>query len=470
MSDAAKTLSGPDLAQGVELSKISDGAMLLGHAHGEPVLLARRGEELFAIGALCTHYGAPLGDGLLVDDTVRCPWHHACFSLRTGDALRAPALDPVACWRVEQHEGRAYVRDKVERGTPRPLPTAARIPGSVVIVGGGAAGNAAAETLRREGYSGRITMLSADASLPCDRPNLSKGYLAGTAPVEFTVLRAPEFYREHGIELRLGARVAAIEAGSRQVSLVDGARLTYDALLLATGAEPVQLKVPGGDLPHVHYLRTLEDSHAIVAKALVSQRAVVIGASFIGLEVAASLRARDIAVHVVAPDKVPMEKILGTDVGTFIRKLHEQHGVTFHLGTPGTPDYRDVDSDGDGIDDATEGTSDTDSDGARDSLDADSDGDGLTDALEGTGDPDGDAIGSWRDVDADGDGIGDESEGLLDSDLDLIPDRLDLDSDGDGALGTSGATRAAPRRAAYGAAAGTTGQQEAEGRLPGRLQ
>ncbi len=336
MSDAAKTLSGPDLAQGVELSKIHEGAMLLGHAHGEPILLARRGAELFAIGALCTHYGAPLGDGLLVDDTVRCPWHHACFSLRTGDALRAPALDPVACWRVEQRDGRAFVREKVERGVPQRLPTAAEIPGSVVIVGGGAAGNAAAETLRREGYAGRITIVTADTSLPCDRPKLSKGYLAGTAPVEFTLLRSPDFYCEHGIELKLGARVVAIDAASREVRLIDGTGVAYDALLLATGAEPVRLKVPGGDLPHVHYLRTLDDSHALVAKTLVSQRAVVIGASFIGLEVAASLRARDIAVHVVAPDTVPMEKILGTDVGTFIRTLHEQHGVTFHLGTTAT--------------------------------------------------------------------------------------------------------------------------------------
>src|SRR5688572_7223719 len=205
MSDAAKTLIGPDLAKGVELSKIPDGTMLLGHAQGESVLVARRGGELFAIGALCTHYGAPLGDGLLVDDTVRCPWHHACFSLRSGEAVRAPALDPITCWRVEQRDGCAYVREKVERGMPQPLPTAAEIPGSVVIVGGGAAGNAAAETLRREGYSGHITMLSADTSLPCDRPNLSKGYLAGTAPVEFTLLRSPEFYREHRIELKLRA-------------------------------------------------------------------------------------------------------------------------------------------------------------------------------------------------------------------------------------------------------------------------
>ena len=333
MNETEKELSGPDFAKGVALSKIADGTMLLGHAHGEPVLLVRRGDELFAIGALCTHYGAPLADGLVVGDTVRCPWHHACFSLRTGEALRAPALDRVPCWHVEQQDGSAYVGKKIE-GVERQSPAAkAGMPESVVIVGGGAAGNAAAEMLRREGYSGRITMLSADTSVPCDRPNLSKGYLAGTAPEEFTLLRSPEFYGEHGIELKLGARVATIDTASRHVQLVDGTRYIYDTLLLATGAEPVRLDVPGGDLPHVHYLRTLTDSRTLVDKALVSQRAVVIGASFIGLEVAASLRARNIEVHVVAPESVPMEKILGTDVGRFIRKLHEQHGVTFHLGT-----------------------------------------------------------------------------------------------------------------------------------------
>jgi NADPH-dependent 2,4-dienoyl-CoA reductase/sulfur reductase-like enzyme/nitrite reductase/ring-hydroxylating ferredoxin subunit len=307
--------------------------MLIGHANGEPVLVARRGHELFAIGAFCTHYGASLGDGLLVDDTVRCPWHHACFSLRTGEALCAPALDPVACWRVELHNGNAYVGEKLERAKSPPRSAVATKSGSIVIVGGGAAGNAAAEMLRREGYAGRITMLSADPTVPCDRPNLSKGYIAGSAPVEFTLLRSPEFYQEHGIELKLGALVAAIDVANRHVSLVDGTRHDYDALLLATGAEPVRLRLPGSDLPHVHYLRTLADSHTLVAKAMASKRAVVIGASFIGLEVAASLRARDVAVHVVAPEAVPMEKILGKDVGTFIRKLHEQNGVVFHLGT-----------------------------------------------------------------------------------------------------------------------------------------
>jgi NADPH-dependent 2,4-dienoyl-CoA reductase/sulfur reductase-like enzyme/nitrite reductase/ring-hydroxylating ferredoxin subunit len=332
MDGTGEPLSGPDLTKGVTLSEIADGAMLLGHAHGEPVLLVRRGGECSAIGATCTHYGAPLADGLAVGDTVRCPWHHACFSLRTGEVLRAPALDPVSCWRVEQRDGRAYVTERI--GSAGHLPPVARagVPESVVIVGGGAAGNTAAEVLRREGYAGRITMLSADASGPCDRPNLSKGYLSGTAPAEFIPLRSPAFYPEHGIDLRLGARVATIDTANRHVELVDGTRHAYGALLLATGAEPVRLAVPGADLPHVHYLRTLADSRALVAKALTSQRAVVIGASFIGLEVAASLRARNIEVHVVAPDSVPMQRILGTEVGEFIRKLHEQHGVTFHLG------------------------------------------------------------------------------------------------------------------------------------------
>ncbi|MGI8403150.1 MAG: FAD-dependent oxidoreductase [Gemmatimonadaceae bacterium] len=346
MTDNKTELSGPDLTKGVDLSTIPDGTMLLGHASGEPVLLARRSGELFAIGAICTHYGAPLNEGLLVADTIRCPWHHACFSLLTGEALRAPALNPVSRWRVEyvrdlarqnapneNWAGVAYVREKLERVARPSLPTTDAIPRSIVIVGGGAAGNAAAEELRREGYSGRITMLSADPSVPCDRPNLSKGYLAGTTSEESNLLRPATFYKNHDIDLRLGARVTAIDIGNRQVNLEDGSVYAYGALLLATGAEVVRLAVPGSELPHVHYLHSLADSRALVVKAKTSRRAVVIGASFIGLEVAASLRARNIEVCVVGREQIPMERILGVAVGSFIRSVHEQHGVTFHLGT-----------------------------------------------------------------------------------------------------------------------------------------
>jgi NADPH-dependent 2,4-dienoyl-CoA reductase/sulfur reductase-like enzyme/nitrite reductase/ring-hydroxylating ferredoxin subunit len=336
MSETDAKLPGPDLVKGVPLSTITDGTMLLGHVRGEPALLARRGDELFAIGNVCTHYGAPLSEGLLVDDTVRCPWHHACFSLRTGEVLRAPALDPVTHWRVEQRDGIVYVREKLETVQKRAPSEKARVPGSVVILGGGAAGNAAAETLRHEGYIGRITLLSADRSLPCDRPNLSKGYLAGTATAESNPLRSADFYKQHDIDLRLGVRATAIDTSSQHVEVEDGGHYSYNALLLATGADPVRLEVPGADLPHVHYLRTQADGSALLAKALSSRRVVVIGSSFIGLEVAASLRARDLEVHVVGLDTVPMEKILGPAVGNFIRRLHEEHGVTFHLGTTAT--------------------------------------------------------------------------------------------------------------------------------------
>ena len=344
-----RKLIGPDLAQATELSTIPDGGMLLGHVQGEPVLLARRGVEVFAIGAICTHYGAPLEQGLLVGDTVRCPWHHACFSLRTGEALRAPALDPVSRWRVEvvrdvPHQlnpvdelaGAVFVREKLKPFEPQPQSPSAELPKSVVIIGGGAAGNAAAEALRHEGYAGRLTLLSADETLPCDRPNLSKGYLAGAAAEASNPLRPMEFYTERNIDLHLGARVAAIDTANRRVQLADGRHHDYDALLLATGAEPIHLDIPGADLPHVRYLRTLADGRALVADALVAKHAVVIGASFIGLEVAASLRARNINVQVVGTDTTLMKKVLGPEAGHYLRGLHEKHGVTFHLGTTAT--------------------------------------------------------------------------------------------------------------------------------------
>ena len=205
MSEETKTLEGPDLVKGIALSDLASGSMLLGHAHGEPVLLARRDDELFAIGAVCTHYAGPLAAGLLVDDTVRCPWHHACFSLRTGEAIRAPALNPVPRWRVERRDGMAYVREKLAARQPVTR-AVTEAPRAVIILGGGAAGNAAAEMLRREGYSGHISMLSADDFVPCDRPNLSKDYLAGSAQEEWVPLRSPQFYKEHDIDLTRQAR------------------------------------------------------------------------------------------------------------------------------------------------------------------------------------------------------------------------------------------------------------------------
>jgi NADPH-dependent 2,4-dienoyl-CoA reductase/sulfur reductase-like enzyme/nitrite reductase/ring-hydroxylating ferredoxin subunit len=324
-------LKGPDLAEGIDATSLGDGEMMLGHAEGSQVLLARRGDEYFAVGASCTHYGGALVEGLMVGDTVRCPLHHACFSLRSGRALAAPALESIPCWNVEKRADRLLVLGKAAA----PTPPMAAVPAGVepvVIVGGGAAGHAAAEALRREGYSGKLTILSADTSPPCDRPNLSKDYLAGTAPEEWIPLRPPEFFAEHRIELVLRARVTQIDLARKQVVVDGGKAYPYGALLLATGADPVRLTVPGADLPHVHTLRTLADSRTIIGKLAATKRAIVVGASFIALEVAASLRARNVEVHVVAPDVRPLERVLGPELGDFVRSVHEAHGVVFHLG------------------------------------------------------------------------------------------------------------------------------------------
>jgi NADPH-dependent 2,4-dienoyl-CoA reductase/sulfur reductase-like enzyme/nitrite reductase/ring-hydroxylating ferredoxin subunit len=330
MAEAQTPPAGPDLAQGVALSDFA-GETLLGHVGDQAVLLVRAGAEIFAIDAHCSHYHGPLAEGLVVGDSIRCPWHHACFDLRTGEAARAPALTPLAVWQVEREGDRIFVRQK--RDAPKQhRKGSVDGPGRIVIIGGGAAGFAAAEMLRRREFRGSIVMLSSEAAPPVDRPNLSKDFLAGSAPEDWLPLRPDGFYAEAGIDLRLNTEVTSIDATARNVVVAGGGNIAYDRLLLATGAEPVRLPIPGADQPHVHTLRSLADCREIIDVASGARRAIVIGASFIGLEAAAALRARDIEIHVVAPEQRPMERVLGPGIGDFVRALHEEHGVIFHLG------------------------------------------------------------------------------------------------------------------------------------------
>lgn len=331
MAHNGNPAAGPDLGRGVPLSSLPLGGMLAGHVDGEPVLLSRFEDGVHAVGGRCSHYGAPLADGLAVDGEIRCPWHHACFSLRTGAALRAPAFAPLGRWRVDTVGDTVFVRGQ-DPAPPPAAPATGPHPRRIVIIGGGGAGFAAAERLRGLGFEGALTMLSEDEAPPCDRPNLSKDYLAGTAEEDWIPLQGPEFYAEHRIDLRLGCVADAIDVGARQVLTGTGERIGYDALLLATGAAPRRLPLPGFDRGKVFALRSLADARAIVDACAGASTVAFVGAGFIGLEAAGALRTRGLEVHVIAPEAVPMERILGPEVGGFIAGLHRAQGVVFHLG------------------------------------------------------------------------------------------------------------------------------------------
>ena len=329
MSEPLKA-SGPELSKGIELADIPDGGMLAAQVNGGPVVAVRRGEEVFVLAAACAHYGAPLWDGVFLGYEVRCPWHHAHYDVRTGEAVNPPAPRGISTWAVVREGSR--VRTGARRDATAARAVIRNTPSSVLIVGAGAAGDACAEQLRRRGYEGPVTLVARDhEGWPVDRPNLSKDVLAGTAPEDWLPIRGAEFYQTHRIEL-VDGEVIRLDTGARVAQLADGRSLPFGVALLATGASASRLPIPGADLPHVHVLRTLPDMKGIIGALRPGLKAVVVGASFIGLEVAASLRARQVEVTVVAPEARPLERILGPEVGTFIQSLHEEKGVRFHLG------------------------------------------------------------------------------------------------------------------------------------------
>ncbi|HET9336303.1 MAG TPA: FAD-dependent oxidoreductase [Sphingomicrobium sp.] len=324
-------LDGPDFSAGISLDDLAMNATIAGRVGNEAVLLSKFEDGLFAVSRSCTHYQADLADGLLNRGTVRCPWHHACFDLRSGRALRAPALDPLDTWLIEVDGNTAFVRRKLERKSTEQRHS--QDPKRIVIIGGGAAGLACAHELRQLGFSGALTMLSADQDPPVDRPNLSKDYLAGSAPDEWMPLRPDSWYRENAIDLRLGCEVDRIDPKARRVYTRARDEIAYDRLLLATGSEPNRLTGNGFDDDAVLTLRSYANARAIAARVTAGKTAAVIGSSFIGLEAAAALRKRGVEVHVIAPEKMPFERLLGARVGLFLQALHERNGVRFHLGT-----------------------------------------------------------------------------------------------------------------------------------------
>ena len=318
-----------------KLSDIADGEMKEVKAGETPVLLARVDGRCYAVAAHCTHYGAPLADGYLSGDRIVCPWHHACFNARTGALEEPPALDSLASYPLRVENGEIFVdlpEGAPDRETP---PMTKRDPNdkrTFVIIGGGAAGYMAAQTLREEGYTGRIVMITRESRAPYDRPNLSKDYLHGHADPEWMPLRGDDFYTEHDIEVVYDKEVTNVDARTRRITFAVGDTMDCDSLLIATGGEPRRLNLPGSDLKNVFVLRSFDSADAIIAAAEGAKTAAVIGASFIAMEGASSLRQRGLSVTVVAPDKVPFEKTLGPEIGRLFQSVHESNGIAFELG------------------------------------------------------------------------------------------------------------------------------------------
>ncbi len=328
MSGKEVTVAGNDELRDGEMKQVSAG--------GTDILLARVDGRYHAVAAHCTHYGAPLAEGVLCNDRIVCPWHHACFNATTGDLEEPPALDALPHYEVRVEDESVIVAmpdEVVDRRTPamaeRDSSADARL---FVILGGGAAGYAAAQALREDGFQGRVLVVTREDRPPYDRPNLSKDYLQGHAEPEWMPLRADEFYEEHEIEVLREKEVKRVRVAEREITFRDGETLHYDSLLVATGGTPRRLEIPGSDLKGIFVLRSFGDADAIIEAVPHASHVVVIGASFIGMEAAASLAVRELSVTVVAPGEVPFEKTLGKEIGRLFQQVHEAHGVQFKLG------------------------------------------------------------------------------------------------------------------------------------------
>ena len=327
----------------IAVAKVSDlqnGQMQQLEVEGSQILLSRIDDKFYATGAFCTHYGAPLAQGVLCDETVVCPWHNACFNAIAGQQLEPPGLNSLAAFPTRVEGERVLVKLPQEVPQERTLEMADYIPQSdertFVVLGAGAAGMNAVEALRQEGFRGKIVLIDESAKLPYDRTKLSKAYLQGDAEEDALSLRNCEFYDKHGIELRFGRAVTKVNALNKSVFFQDGSQLDFDSLLLATGGKARKLDVPGSDLGNIFTIRKPEDVKPILAAIADAKQAVVVGSSFIGMEAAASLIQQGLKVTVISPDRVPFQKILGEKLGRMFQKVHEAKGVTFKLDAKAT--------------------------------------------------------------------------------------------------------------------------------------
>lgn len=301
----------------------------------QKILICRVNQSIYALSPFCPHYGAPLEEGILSGERIICPWHHACFNVKTGDLLEPPSNNALIRYEISVENDQVLVKIPDDQQSSR-LPDMTRCISksderTFIIVGAGAAGYAASQSLREHGFDGRICMITQENKLSYDRPNLSKDYLNGSASEEWMPLRSQDFYDEFGIELLQGRRVTGIDTSSKIVTLDDSQIIEYDKILIATGAEANKLNVPGSDLKNIFTLRSYADADKIINAAENLSHSTVIGSSFIAMETANSLSKRGLKVVVVSRESEPFQKIFGSKIGSLIRKEYEHKGISFKL-------------------------------------------------------------------------------------------------------------------------------------------
>ncbi len=319
----------------LQVDDLQPGSMKSVTAGDHEVLLVNIQGEISALYPKCTHYGAPLADGVLNGNRLVCPWHHACFDAKTGRHLEAPGIDGLPQYKIDRRGEELWVDIPDDSGDRVPNPMAepeVKNETTYAIIGGGAAGAYAAEGMREAGFTGRIVLFSEEEEVPYDRPNCSKDYLQGDAPEEWMPLRGEPFYKKHGIVLMKGHRVTKVDLSNRQMEFEEGAPVAYDKLLICTGGTPNRLNIAGSELTNVHTLRSLADSRMLLKAGRSARQVVIVGASFIAMEAAMSLQKLDCEVHVVAPEAIPFASVWGEAVGQRIQQWHEKAGVHFHLG------------------------------------------------------------------------------------------------------------------------------------------
>lgn len=319
-----------------KLNELAVGSMKELELNGRMILLSRSSDGVFATSHLCTHYGAPLIKGVINGNRVMCPWHGACFNLKQGDLEDSPGIDHLEHFDVKIKGDEIFVSVPLTSSSGKRRPDFACKKAisskTVVVVGGGAAGYTAVETLRKEGFDGRVVLISSEEFLPYDRPKLSKNLsLSGEA----IALRDRQFYDEIGVELVLGTSVEELDAATKLIKLSSGKTISYDDVIVCSGSRPFVIPIPGSNLEGVLTLRGPKEANHIDQLSLPDSKVIIIGTGFIGLELATYLKnvkkVKDVIC--VSQDKFPLARVFGDRIGAYLKGVYESNGVKLMLNT-----------------------------------------------------------------------------------------------------------------------------------------